>query len=188
VHERDPSLHHQKRSGAALMSEETNAKAEIELLQAQLVHCTKAMLAAVTKLELLANDLEPIDAAIVKDISQDLFDARGQKISLQESDLNRYQQETRRTAANLGYPLSIAILALGITSEAGEVADLIKKSIEQEIPFELDKLKLELGDCLWGIARLADEHGISLKSVADGNIKKLAARYPEGFKPGGGVR
>ncbi len=108
------------------------------------------------------------------------------------SAFNEYQEATRRTAsagqADPTPPLRIAVLALGLVGEAAEAAEMIKKWAGHGVPFELDKLKKELGDLLWYLSRLADEHGISLQDVADANIEKLKARYPDGFVNGGGNR
>jgi NTP pyrophosphatase (non-canonical NTP hydrolase) len=76
---------------------------------------------------------------------------------------------------NLQYP------TLGLAGEAGEVANIVKKIqrdfdgiITEEIR---NKLKDELGDCLWYIAACADELGLSLEEIARHNVEKLAARY-----------
>lgn len=82
----------------------------------------------------------------------------------------------------------LMIACLGLTGEAGEVADLIKKEFEQDRPAGRDALVKELGDVLWYLARIAHLQGITLQEVANANLTKLKARYPGGFVPGGGVR
>lgn len=72
-------------------------------------------------------------------------------------------------------------LLCGLTGESGEVADLIKKHFGHGHELDRDKLKKELGDVLWYLARLSAEFGILLSDVADSNIAKLRARYPNGF-------
>lgn len=71
--------------------------------------------------------------------------------------------------------------ALGLTGEAGEFADLLKKIQYQEAPFEQEKLIKELGDILWYITLAADALHISLEEIAQTNIQKLLKRYPDGF-------
>ena len=39
----------------------------------------------------------------------------------------------------------------------------------------------ELGDVLWYVAVTADAYGLDLDDIAEANIAKLKARYPEGF-------
>lgn len=70
---------------------------------------------------------------------------------------------------------------IGLSTEAGEVLDALKKHIFYGK--ELDKVNLaeELGDLFWYMAILADELGIEFESVMDRNITKLKARYGEKF-------
>ncbi|MCB6990620.1 nucleoside triphosphate pyrophosphohydrolase family protein [bacterium 210820-DFI.6.38] len=70
---------------------------------------------------------------------------------------------------------------LGLTGEAGEVADLVKKGIFHEKGINIDHLKKELGDVLWYIAMICYSLGISLDDVMQTNVDKLIARYPDGF-------
>lgn len=70
--------------------------------------------------------------------------------------------------------------ALGLNGEAGEVADLIKKSVFGGHPMDRDKLILELGDILWYIAEAAYGLNVSLDEIMTRNIQKLEARYPTG--------
>lgn len=70
---------------------------------------------------------------------------------------------------------------LGLTGEAGEVADLIKKGIFHEKGIDVNHLKKELGDVLWYIAMICYSCGISLDDVMQTNVDKLRARYPDGF-------
>lgn len=81
-----------------------------------------------------------------------------------------------------------AVMGLGIAGEAGEVCEMLKKSIDHGIPIDKDALSKELGDVLFYIAALALIYDIALEDVAAGNIAKLAERYPNGFVKGGGIR
>ena len=97
------------------------------------------------------------------------------------SDLNQYQTDAMRTAPGPKDDKQLAVFALGVVGEAGEVAELIKKHIGHGHDLDKDKLVNELGDVLWYVAGLADMVGVSLSEVARRNIDKLKARYPEGF-------
>lgn len=77
--------------------------------------------------------------------------------------------------------MALASLGLGITGEAGEVADLIKKHVAHEHPLDVEKLSKECGDVLWYIAVMTRQLGMTLEDVMETNIKKLKDRYPEGF-------
>ena len=104
--------------------------------------------------------------------------------------LNDYQLESRSTARypdagnNLIYP------TLGLTGEAGEVADKVKKLIRDrggvvDQQFKED-VALELGDVLWYVAQLATELGLSLEQVASANLSKLRSRSQRGTLQGEG--
>ena len=77
---------------------------------------------------------------------------------------------------------------LGLLGESGEVAEIIKKSEYHGKPYTQDKMKDELGDVLWYLTALASDHGLTLEGIAEHNVAKLAARYPNGFVKGGGIR
>ncbi|UTH13308.1 nucleoside triphosphate pyrophosphohydrolase family protein [Macrococcus equipercicus] len=97
-------------------------------------------------------------------------------------NLNTYQELAGRTHnKSLTQTESLTNYALGLTGEAGEVADQIKKHVFHGHQLDRDELKKELGDVLWYIANLAAVNGIELAEVAELNINKLKKRYPEGF-------
>lgn len=99
--------------------------------------------------------------------------------------LNAYQEAALRTArvdeAEPLRSLDLARDALGVTGEAGEVADLVKKHVGHGHALEPVKLAKELGDVLWYVAVLAHRFGFTLEEVAAANVEKLRKRYPEGF-------
>lgn len=71
--------------------------------------------------------------------------------------------------------------ALGLTGEAGEVADLVKKHIYHGHELDIDKLVKELGDVLWYIAQACRAINVPMDTVAVTNIEKLLDRYPTAF-------
>lgn len=73
------------------------------------------------------------------------------------------------------------VSALGLAGEAGEVVDYIKKVVGFKHDLDREKLKEELGDCLWYISDLCTKFNISLDDTAKFNIQKLKKRYPKGF-------
>lgn len=102
---------------------------------------------------------------------------------------NEYQQLSNRTLIPEPdfqiAPIDVMISwnALGLAGEAGEVADLIKKGIFHQQGVDKEKLKKELGDCLWYIAALCTEFNLTIEEVMEHNIEKLKARFPEGYSP-----
>lgn len=92
-----------------------------------------------------------------------------------------YQKAAMETAAHDNGPAKdVLIAALGLTGEAGEFADLIKKWYAQGHELDISKLNEEAGDILWYLALWAEVSGVSLGSIAEQNRAKLAKRYPEG--------
>ena len=101
---------------------------------------------------------------------------------MSELTLDKYQQLAARTAGagRSGQQRQI-IAALGLAGEAGEFANLIKKMTAHGHPTPPEALADELGDVLWYLAEAASACGLSLNQIAQQNIDKLTARYPEGF-------
>lgn len=71
--------------------------------------------------------------------------------------------------------------ALGLTGEAGEVSDHVKKLLFHAQEIDMGKFILELGDTLFYLVVAAHCVGATLQDVIDGNVQKLEARYPDGF-------
>ena len=105
------------------------------------------------------------------------------------SDLDMYQKVALTTAI---YPREQAIIypTLGLTGEAGEVANKVKKIIRDGSDSTNEKLvseiKSEIGDCLWYIAVLANDFDIKLSDIASTNIEKLALRQKNNTIHGSG--
>jgi NTP pyrophosphatase (non-canonical NTP hydrolase) len=97
-------------------------------------------------------------------------------------NLDEYQRLALRTAGHReDVQRVLTYTALGLTGESGEVAETIKKTFYHGHPLDKEALSKELGDVLWYLAVMADGLGLSLEQIAAENIKKLRARYPEGF-------
>ena len=74
--------------------------------------------------------------------------------------------------------------AVGMSAEAGEFTEIIKKTIFQGKPVteeNLFHLKRELGDIMWYVAQACLALDVRLDEVLYINTLKLAARYPEGM-------
>jgi NTP pyrophosphatase (non-canonical NTP hydrolase) len=73
--------------------------------------------------------------------------------------------------------------AFGISAEAGEFTEVIKKIFLQGKPYSEDNvfhLKRELGDICWYIAQACMALDTTFEEVLQMNYEKLSARYPEG--------
>lgn len=111
-------------------------------------------------------------------------------------DFNEYQKFAKKTEylsdrqerAIFGNNLVNA--TLGITGEAGEFADKIKKLYRDKggkMDAETKKdLLYELGDMLWYMAKMAGKLGVKFDVVARMNIKKIHSRKKRGKILGSG--
>lgn len=99
-------------------------------------------------------------------------------------NINEYQKLAMRTMSSIKDDTEQSLIngGLGLTGEAGEVADIIKKHIFHGHELNIDELKKELGDVMWYIACCATAIDVDLNEIAEGNIEKLKKRYPDGFK------
>lgn len=104
--------------------------------------------------------------------------------------INRYQvwaltKASPETTASTHHMMDAA--ALGLTGEAGELADIVKKLLyhDHDLTDELRaKAVEELGDAAWYLALWASSLGVALSTVFEQNVDKLNGRYPKGFDPG----
>ncbi len=94
---------------------------------------------------------------------------------------NEYQKEALRTAS--GMCRSLANCAMGLSGEAGECTDIIKKHLFHDHDLDKKHLAKELGDVAWYLAVCADIIGYDLDDIFMLNVYKLKARYPDGFDP-----
>lgn len=94
-----------------------------------------------------------------------------------------YREEVRRTLSPevRSFNSGMALAALGLAGESGEVVDLVKKYLFHGKPLDRDKLILELGDVRWYLESFAIHLGVSVEDIERANIAKLRARFPAGF-------
>ena len=106
----------------------------------------------------------------------------GEQLELEFKELVTMDDYQENAIDTRMYPQDMAIpyCTLGLTGEAGEVAEKVKKIIRDKggVVSEEDKAELvkELGDVLWYITDMADQLGSSLREVAQTNYEKLASR------------
>ena len=106
-----------------------------------------------------------------------------------EYTLNGYQRDGQRVAnKELNNKDRLIAASLGLNGEAGEFADLVKKTLYHGYEKDVEKLISELGDVLWYVQEAARVLGLTLDLVARYNTQKLRNRYPKGFVNGGGFR
>lgn len=100
-----------------------------------------------------------------------------------------YQEQSKATAI---YPKDqgLAYVSLGLSAEAGEVANKVKKIIRDDSgelsPERAQSIADELGDVLWYASQIATELGTDLGEVAQKNLDKLNSRKERGQLQGSG--
>jgi NTP pyrophosphatase (non-canonical NTP hydrolase) len=102
--------------------------------------------------------------------------------------MNEYQHLAKRTIPNLDVTLVGLNMCLGLCGEAGEVAELTKKSVFHGHSVSLEEYEKELGDVLWYLSGTATILGLNLEDIAAKNIEKLKKRFPDGFRPEDSIR
>ena len=73
--------------------------------------------------------------------------------------------------------------AFGISAEAGELVEIIKKILLQGKSYNEDNvihMKKEAGDVLWYLSQLCIALDTTFEELMEINYQKLSARYPEG--------
>jgi NTP pyrophosphatase (non-canonical NTP hydrolase) len=73
--------------------------------------------------------------------------------------------------------------AFGMSAEAGEFTEIVKKMFLQGKPYNEDNiehLRIELGDIMWYAAQACMALDVSFEEVLERNYLKLSKRYPEG--------
>lgn len=99
--------------------------------------------------------------------------------------LSEYQRDSmtfRLTTSNSNYAF------LNLAGEVGEVLSLEAKFIRDsgDIADYLNNLEKELGDVLWHLAAIADDHDLCLDRIARLNISKLESRKARNTIKGNG--
>jgi NTP pyrophosphatase (non-canonical NTP hydrolase) len=80
---------------------------------------------------------------------------------------------------------------LGVQSEGGEAADILKRMLYYGKPYDAETrlhLDEEFGDILWYIALYCRTRGVSMEALMRANIAKLKHRYPHKFDPNAAIR
>lgn len=102
---------------------------------------------------------------------------------------DEFQEAAVKTAI---YPRDAAVLytALGLSGEAGEVANQVKKILRDDGFILTDerkaKIRKEMGGVMWYVAALCTELKLNLGDVCRENIEILASRQGRGTLEGDG--
>lgn len=89
-------------------------------------------------------------------------------------DGNQIKQELTPEQANLLH------MCVGVSTEANELLDAIKKHTIYQKPLDVENVKEELGDLLFYMSNLMQSIGLSFEEILQHNIDKLSVRYASG--------
>lgn len=79
----------------------------------------------------------------------------------------------------------ITIMSLGLPGEVGEVVELLKKRVRDEV-LDVENLKKELGDVLYYWSMLCLAFDLKPSDVAKANQEKINSRHARGVLHGSG--
>lgn len=99
-------------------------------------------------------------------------------------EFNKYQELAYMTANEQSK--NIYYMTMGMTGEAGEIANKIKKVMRDGAALDKQDIAKEIGDVLWYCAGLCTVLGIEFEDVAELNIEKLKSRKERGVIGGSG--
>lgn len=89
----------------------------------------------------------------------------------------RYDHFVRRLLKADTETMEALHLGLGITGEAGELADAIKKEYVYKKPRDLGNLIEELGDIEWYLQAIYTHYNLTRQEIIQLNAEKLERRY-----------
>lgn len=108
--------------------------------------------------------------------------------------LDEYQIQSKETAVYVGKGewMGLAYCILGLTGEAGEVANDVKKMNRDDRttrkPERVERVMDELGDLLWYFVATCTELGVSAQTIMEMNREKLKSRQTRGVLHGDGSK
>jgi len=97
----------------------------------------------------------------------------------QEFDYNDFVNCLRAHSKDDNKLMDMLHCSVGISGEAGELLDHMKKAMWQGHNIDLDYLVLELGDILFYFTSMCNCIGVDIDIIRKKNIEKLRIRYPD---------
>lgn len=71
--------------------------------------------------------------------------------------------------------------AVGVSGEAGELLDAVKKTWAYGKPLDLENVIEELGDLEFYMQAMRDHLSLTRSEIIEANMAKLSKRYPTGY-------
>ena len=79
------------------------------------------------------------------------------------------------------YDCNLVHMVMGVSGEAGELLDAVKKHVIYRKPLDHENVVEELGDIEFFMEGVRQALGITREQTIEANIKKLSKRYAEGY-------
>ena len=136
--------------------------------------------------------LDPAEQYIVYNCLNELRDFRwGDKNDFREYQQSAIEFDTERFAIDKEAKWrGFVEKTLGLTGEAGEVAEKVKKIVRDQnmnlTEDDKEAIKMELGDVLWYLSAIAFYLSLDLGEIAEQNLKKLEDRKSRNLISGSG--
>ncbi len=121
--------------------------------------------------------MENVDLNKYKDFVQEVTSVQSNETGALTSQLEKLEKDS---GVNMALLLTGSI---GMASEGGEFAEIVKKCIFQGKPLDADTIfhaKRELGDIAWYWINSCRALGLNPNDVLAENVNKLKSRYPGG--------
>lgn len=95
--------------------------------------------------------------------------------SLSLNDFTAFKERLKDDSIN-----KLLHAGIGLSGEAGELVDTIKKHLFYGKELDKENLKEELGDIMFFVAMACNSLGVTMEEVLSMNVKKLTIRYNQG--------
>ena len=112
----------------------------------------------------ISNDIEELN---------EIIKSKNKRMSLED-----YKNEQLKTYPRRKFEENLIDFGLGVSGEAGEISDEIKKIIFHKKELDINNLIEEIGDNIWYLFSLCYLLNIDIETVFYKNIKKIRERYP----------
>lgn len=130
------------------------------------------------KLKVAAHERRLTAGEVIEELVENMAASSGQECHT----FRQYQKLAMRTLNDRSAEINLLHAVLGAVDEVGELAKAIKNHLIYGKPLDVINLLEESGDALWFMALLAQTCGTTLEDIAQRNINKLRARFPDGFE------
>ena len=105
------------------------------------------------------------------------------EVTSEQSNFTAHMHNRMNEMSDKCNPALLMTGAIGIASEGGEFAEIVKKCIFQGKPMDHETVfhcKRELGDIMWYWINSCRALGLDPNEVIEENVNKLKSRYPDG--------